>query len=142
MKTLDDAWNAQDWETCIKKGHAENVAVYWPGRPGPTRGREEHYQEAVEFSKTFPDNHVKNDPYNVIFGQGDWTCTVTDFTGTMTGSMKGPGGQTTPPTNKSFKIEFCTVAHWHNGEIIEEKLFFDLTEMMRQLGLTEEKREA
>ena len=29
MKTLDDAWNSQDWET-FNKRHAQNVAVYWP----------------------------------------------------------------------------------------------------------------
>jgi hypothetical protein len=38
MKTLDDAWNSQDWET-FKKRHASDVAVYWPGQPEPTRGR-------------------------------------------------------------------------------------------------------
>ena len=26
---------------------------------------------------------------------------------------------------KKFKVEFCTVAHWKNGEITEEKLFYD-----------------
>jgi len=36
MMTLDDAWNNQDWET-FKKRHAENVTVYWPGQPEPTR---------------------------------------------------------------------------------------------------------
>jgi hypothetical protein len=68
MKTLDDAWNSQDWST-FKKRHSENVAVYWPGQPEPTRGRGEHHKEAVEFFKTFPDNHVKNDPYKILFGQ-------------------------------------------------------------------------
>lgn len=30
MKTLDDAWNSQDWET-FNKRHNEEVEVYWPG---------------------------------------------------------------------------------------------------------------
>jgi len=38
MKTLDDAWNPRDWETFMKR-HAENVALYWPGQPEPTRAR-------------------------------------------------------------------------------------------------------
>jgi predicted ester cyclase len=134
MKTLDDAWNTQEWDT-FNKRHAENVAVYWPGQPEPTRGREAHQKEAVEFFKTFPDNHLVNNPYKILFGQGDYTCSVAEFTGTMRGPMKGPDGKTIPPTNKKFRLEFCTVAHWQNGEIIEERLFYDLVEMMRQLGL-------
>jgi hypothetical protein len=32
-------------------------------------------------------------------------------------------------------VEFCTVAHWKDGEIIEEKLFYDLVRLMKQIGL-------
>jgi hypothetical protein len=41
-----------------------------------------------------------------------------------------------PATNKQFELEFCTVAHWKNGEIIEEKLFYDLVGLLKQLGIT------
>ena len=133
MKTLDDAWNAKDWDT-FNKRHAENVAVFWPGQPNPTKGRHDHKAEAIEFFKMFPDNHIDNDPYKILFGQGDWTCSVARFTGTMKGPMKGPDGKTIPPTNKKFEIEFCTVAHWKNGEIVEEKLFYDLVGMLRQIS--------
>jgi hypothetical protein len=34
-------------------------------------------------------------------------------------------------TNKKFSVELCTVAHWKNGEIVEEKLFYDAMGMMR-----------
>ena len=36
MKTLDKAWNSQDWETFSER-HADNVAVFWPGQADPTR---------------------------------------------------------------------------------------------------------
>ncbi|HLG22085.1 MAG TPA: ester cyclase [Candidatus Manganitrophaceae bacterium] len=135
MKTLDDAWNAQDWGT-FKKRHAEDVAVYWPGQPEPTRGRHSHEEEAIEFFKIFPDNRVHNDPYMTLFGQGDWTCSVGKFTGTMKGPMKGSDGKMIPPTNRKFEVEFCTVARWNkNGEIVEEKLFYDLISLMHQIGL-------
>jgi hypothetical protein len=49
--------------------------------------------------------------------------------------MKGPGGKIIPPTNNSFKVEFCTVAHWKNGEIVAERLFYDLVGLMKQIGL-------
>lgn len=135
MQTLDDSWNNQDWET-FNKRHSENTAVYWPGKSLPTRGRHDHRMECIEFFKTFPDNHIDNRPYKVLFGQGDWTCSVARFTGTMTGPMNGPDGKEIPPTNKSFEVEFCTVAHWNNREIVEEKLFYDLVGLMRQIGLS------
>lgn len=135
MQTLDDSWNNQDWET-FNKRHSEDTAVYWPGKSQPTRGRHDHRVECIEFFKTFPDNHIDNRPYKVLFGQDDWTCSIARFTGTMTGPMKGPDGKDILPTNKSFEVEFCTVAHWNNGEIVEEKLFYDLVGLMRQIGLS------
>jgi len=78
MKTLDDAWNAQDWNT-FNKRHTEDVVVKWPGQSEPTRGIKAHQNEGVEMFKTFPDNHVENNPYKVLFGQGDWTCSIAIF---------------------------------------------------------------
>jgi len=49
--------------------------------------------------------------------------------------MNGPDGKVIQLTGKRFKVEFCTVAHWKNGEIIEEKLFYDKSSMMQQIGL-------
>jgi predicted ester cyclase len=134
MQTLDDAWNNQDWET-FKQRHAEETAVYWPGQLEPTRGRDDHRAESIEFFKTFPDNHIDNRPYKALFGQGAWTCSIARFTGTMKGPMKGPAGTEIPPTNKTFEVEFCTVAHWKDGEIIEERLFYDQVGLMKQIGL-------
>ncbi len=135
MQTLDDAWNSEDWET-FKKRHAENVAVYWPGQPEPTRGRDAHFKESVEFFKIF-DNKLENNPYKILFGEGDYTCSVADWTATMIGPMKMANGQTVQPTHKTAKLEFCTVAHWNKtGEILEERLFYDVVGMMRQLGIT------
>lgn len=85
MQTLDDAWNNQDWDTYDKR-HTANTAVYWPGQPEPTTGRHDHRAKAIEFFKTFPDNHIDNRPYKALFGQGDWTCSIARFTGTNEGS--------------------------------------------------------
>jgi predicted ester cyclase len=126
MKTLDDAWNNQDWGTF----HTENVIVRWPGQSEPTRGLNAHRNEGT----VFLDNHVENNPYKVLFGQGDWTCSIAIFTGTHKGPMTSEGKKI-PPTNKKFQINFCTVAHWKNGQIEEENLFYDNIEMMKQLGL-------
>jgi hypothetical protein len=36
------------------------------------------------------------------------------------------------------EVEFCTVARWHEGQIVEENLFYDLVTFMQQLGLGSE----
>src|SRR3972149_6435009 len=103
MMTLDDAWNRQDWET-FKKRHAENVIVHWPGLPQPTIGREAHFKELVEFFKIF-DNKLVNNPYKILFGEGDYTCSVADWTATMIGPMKMADGKVIQPNHKTAKLE-------------------------------------
>ena len=134
MRTLDDSWNAQDWDT-FEKRHATDTVVDWPGQAAPTRVVKNHRAESVAFFKTFPDNHLINHPYKVEIAQGDWTCTVAEFYGTMTGPMQGADGKMIAPTGKKFHVEFCTVAHWENGAIVEEKLFYDLIGLMKQIGI-------
>jgi ketosteroid isomerase-like protein len=134
MQTLDDAWNGQDLET-FEKRHRKDVIVRWPGKP-PTVGDDAHRQEALDFFRAFPDQHLVNRPYRVFFAQGEWTCSIAHFTGTMMGAMTGSDGKEIPPTGKSFDVEFCTVARWdENGQITEENLFYDLVTFMKQIGL-------
>ena len=112
--------------------------VYWPGGAPPTKGRHSHDLEAVEFFKTFPDNHLINRPYKILLASGNHTCSVADFSGTMKGPMKTADGKVIPPTGKSFRVEFCTVATWNDkGEITEERLFYDQVGLMKQIGLME-----
>jgi len=85
MKTLDDSWNTKELTTFHKR-HAKDCVVRWPNQP-PTHGIEAHEQEALAFFKTFPDQHLVNNPYKVMIAQGDWTCTIVEFSGTMTGPM-------------------------------------------------------
>lgn len=134
MQTLDDAWNAQDVET-FRARHKPDVIVRWPGQAEPTVGIEDHTAESIAFWKTFPDQHLDNRPYKVFFASGDWTCSIARFTGTMTGPMRPPGGSEIPPTGKSFEIDFYTVARWHDGQIVEENLMYDLVTFMKQIGL-------
>jgi ketosteroid isomerase-like protein len=133
MQTLDDAWNAQDWDTFAQR-HKPDTVVHWPGQP-PTYGNDAHRQESIDLFKTFPDNRVGNRPYKTFFASGDWTCSIARFTGTMTGPMTGADGKEIAPTGKSFEVDFCTVARWDNDQIVEENLFYDLVGMMQQIGL-------
>ena len=133
MKTLDDAWNAQNWDV-FRRRHSADTAVFWPGQPEPTRGREAHQAESEAFFKSI-ENHLDNNPYKVMFASGDWTCTIARWTGRMIGPVRGLDGQMHPATNKRFELEFCTVARWKDGEIVEEKLFYDQVGFLRQIGV-------
>lgn len=57
------------------------------------------------------------------------------FHGTMKGPLVMAGGKSLEPTGKRFEVDFCTVARWHEGQIVEENLFYDVVGMMQQLGL-------
>ncbi len=135
MQTLDDAWNSQDWDTFAAR-HAENTAVFWPGQAEPTRGVRNHRDESIAFFKMFA-NRLDNRPYKVLIADGDWTCSIARWTGTMIGPMTGPNGETIPATNKSFELASCTVARWENGQIVEENLFYDQVGLMRQIGVSQ-----
>jgi hypothetical protein len=108
MKTLDDARNAQDWDTFDKR-HTSVVVVRWPGQP-PTNGRHDHRAEGIRMFETFPHNRVGNRPYKTLFAGGDWTCSIAHFTGTMKGPMIDPNGTEIPPAGKSFEVDFCAIA--------------------------------
>ena len=132
MQSLDDAWNKQDWDT-FEKRHKADTVVRWPAQP-PTHGIHDHRAEGVQMFKTFPDNRVENRPYKAFFASGDWTCSIARFHGTMKGPMV-LGDKTIAPNGKRFEVDFCTVARWHDGQIVEENLFYDVVGMMSQLGL-------
>ena len=72
----------------------------------------------------------------MFFASGEWTCSIAHFTGTMTGPMKQADGSEVPPTGKSFEVDFCTVAKWDDGQIVEENLQYDLVTFLNQLGLS------
>jgi predicted ester cyclase len=133
MQTLDDAWNAQDWDTFASR-HKTDTVVRWPAQP-PTHGVKAHRAECEQLFKTFPDNQIQNRPYKVFFADGDWTCSISRFSGMMTGQMVMADGKKIEPTGKRFEVDFCTVAKWHEGQIVEENLFYDVVGMMKQLGI-------
>ncbi len=134
MQTLDDAWNAQDVEV-FRARHKPDVIVRWPGQPEPTVGIEDHTTESLAFWTTFPDQHLDNRPYKVFLASGDWTCSIARFRGTMTGPMTTADATEIPPTGKSFEVDFYTVAKWHEGQIVEENLMYDLVTFLKQIGL-------
>ena len=54
----------------------------------------------------------------------------------MTGPMQGADGSEIPPTGKAFEVDF-SIAKWHEGQIVEENLMYDLVGFLKQIGLGE-----
>ncbi|KAF0322165.1 hypothetical protein GQ607_010668 [Colletotrichum asianum] len=105
MQVIDDAYNSLDFS---RFNHREDTIVYMPG------GREfnmvQHVQDLQNTYASFPNVAVTNHPYKVAFGEGNWTITMTDVTGTNTGPIQAPDG------------------------IVIEHLWMDLVTMERQMG--------
>ena len=53
----------------------------------------------------------------------------------MIGPWQGLDGTVHQATGKTFELEFCTVALWKDGEIVEENLFYDQVGFLRQIGV-------
>lgn len=80
-------------------------------------------------------HELENNPYKVMFGSGDWTRTIAKWKRRMVGPWQGLDWKVHPPTGKSFELEFCTVARWKDGGIVDEKLFYDQVSVLRQIGV-------
>ena len=113
---------------------ADDVMVRSDGQPDPTHGRDAHHRESEAFFKSI-ENHLDNNPYRVMFGSGDWTCTIAKWKRKDDGPWQGLDGKVHDATGRTFQLEFCTVARWKNGEIVEENLFYDQVGFLRQIGV-------
>jgi hypothetical protein len=78
---------------------------------------------------------IDNGPYPVMFGQGDWTCAVSRLTGTTNDSIRGLNGNMIQPTNQKFEVGVCIVTCSKNGEIVEQKVFYELAGIQKQIGI-------
>jgi hypothetical protein len=78
---------------------------------------------------------IDDGPYPLVFGEGDWTCAVSRLTGTTHDSTGRPNGSAIQPMVQEFEIEVCVVTCSKNGEVVEQKVFYDLAGMQKQIGV-------
>jgi predicted ester cyclase len=135
LKTFDeldfDVFSNQKWER-LSESHANDIVVTWPDGH-QTKGIEKHIEDLKAMFVYAPDTKITEHP--IKFGSGDWTCVTGVMTGTFSQSMPTAGGKSIPPTGKTFRISMVTIGHWRDGKMIEESLFWDNQEFMRQIGL-------
>ena len=134
MKQGDDAFNDRDFAVLNAIHHPDMVA-YVTGNAEPIYGSAAHAAMVAQMFRIFPDVHVRNDPYPVQFGSGDWITVVTRTTGTFTGEMTLPDGTVVPPTGKAFDLDFGQTSKWHGDQLIAISAFWDSALQAKQIGL-------
>jgi predicted ester cyclase len=126
-----DVFSNQKWER-LHESHAKDIIVTWPDGH-ETTGIDKHIDDLKAMFVYAPDIQIKEHP--IRFGSGAWTSVTGVMTGTFSRPMPIGDGKTIPPTGKRFAIPMATIAHWTNGAMDHEWLFWDAQEFMKQLGL-------
>ncbi len=128
-KSLLDALNARDlsrWEASL----AENVTVSYPGlRGNNNKAAAKAFNEP--FLTAFSDLH-----FNVerAVADGDTCVYVWTATGTHDGPLATPTGAI-PPTGKKGNVPGVLIATIKNGKIVREETYWNVMDLMAQLGL-------
>lgn len=130
--TLDYVvFSNQTWDR-LSESHADDIIVTWPDGH-ETRGIATHIEDLKALFVYAPDIKITEHPIRI--GQGEWTAVQGFMTGTFTRPMPMGDGKNIPPTGKAFKLNMATIAHWTNGKMDHEWLFWDNQDFMKQIGL-------
>jgi steroid delta-isomerase-like uncharacterized protein len=118
----------------LKALYAPDAVADTPDQ-GTIRGRDQIAAYMSELSTAFPDasweERHKHETSDTAIDEGY-------FTGTNTGPMTAPNGETIPATGKRVRVRECDVATVENGVITSHRFYFDVQEWLMQLGLAPE----
>jgi steroid delta-isomerase-like uncharacterized protein len=120
--------------------YAQDATLIDPTTPTPIKGRQAIEKNLENYARAFPDisGEVKN-----LFGSGDWLVAEVATRGTNTGPLEISPGNTIPPTGKLVETRICWIVRVNTqGLIAEDRTYYDLYNLMTQLGLTEQERAA
>lgn len=131
FKAIDDAYNARDWNA-YSALLDDGFRGWMQGKARP-EGKPEHVSAAKQFCVVSADNRVHNESYIVALHDGDWTCTIARFTGTLTSALRTEEGKTVEPDGQEFDTTLAVMARWISGKIVEEYEFFNDAVILRQL---------
>src|SRR5207247_4692166 len=105
--------------------------------PDPVRGRETISKEARCVIRAFTERRFEI--VTVIEEDEKTGADEVRFTGTHTGPLESPTGAQIPPTNKRIDVKGASFVRLNErGEITEERRYYDVGTLLRQLGLAPE----
>ena len=117
--------------------YATDAVAYDPMYPQPLRGREAIRKDTAVFFRGFPD--LRFEIVTVIEKDDLTGAGEMRMSGTHTGPLEAPTGEDIPPTNKRIDLKGAVFARVNDrGEIVEERRYYDVSTVMRQLGLAPE----
>lgn len=124
------AWRARDADTFAGL-YADDATISAPGG-AVLRGQEGARQFMSMWNEAFPDNEVTIE-HEYIAG----TVAIQEgvFTGTHSGTLNTPDGQSIPATGRSLRAAYADVFETDGDRINSERLYFDQVELLTQLGL-------
>ena len=130
MDRLGSAMVGRDFEA-LASCFAEDAVTVTPDQ-GEIQGRDAIVEYFRLLSTVFPDSGYeyvqKHESGNVAIDEGY-------FTGTQSGPLPTPSGETGPPTGKQVRVRACDLATVEGGVITAHRLYFDQLELLGQLGL-------
>jgi steroid delta-isomerase-like uncharacterized protein len=133
---LANAINSHDPDA-IAKFYAADAIAYDPMYPQPLRGREAIKKDSADFFRAFPD--MRLEMVTVVEADDRTGAGELKFTGTNTGAITTPTGDEIPATNKRIDLRGAAFVSVNDrGEITEERRYYDVTSMLRQLGIAPE----
>lgn len=138
MKTADvaqhlaSAFNKHDPSEFAAK-YTENALVYDPFYPEPISGRAAIQQDINDLMRAFPDAHSDVEK---VLAEGETAAIKVEMTGTHKGPLTLPEGEV-PATGRKISLPFASFLRCNRqNQVVEEHRFYDVTSMMRQLGLS------
>jgi predicted ester cyclase len=127
-KTVD-SWNASD-EAGVLAMAAPGVELTAPAGLD-YKGVEGFRQWYRLWAEACPDQIVR---YHNLIGERDQVIGEGTFTGTHTGVLRLPSGDV-PPTGKHVSADYVAVLRTSGGKITYMRHYFDVMDLMAQLGL-------
>jgi predicted ester cyclase len=128
-----DAYQKQDWAT-LERLYAPDAVAASPDQ-GELKGSSEIVEWAKQFFEAFPDARYEPEWRHE---SGDTAIDEGWFTGTNTGPLRLPTGDTLPATGKRIRVRTADAATVENGVITSHRFYFDQMELLTQLGLAPE----
>jgi steroid delta-isomerase-like uncharacterized protein len=131
-KALDHL-NAHDLDSFAAM-HAEGYELTDTATGETYHGREGARKNMEGWFTPFPDARIE--VVNVIAGD-TWVTIEAIGRGTQTGPLAGPEGEI-PPTGRVLELPFCSTLQIENGEFVAGRDYYNVADLMQQLGLMPE----
>jgi ketosteroid isomerase-like protein len=133
MDRVTQAAMSGDVET-LRGLYAEEAVIETPDQ-GTITGRDAIVEWISGFQKAFPD--LTYEPLNE-YEIGNTAIDEGAISGTHTGPLEAPTGETVPPTGKRVRVRETDLATVENGKVTSHRFYFDQMEFLAQLGLVPE----